>query len=819
MTKTCFHCGLPLPTRVEYHAVIDSVNRAMCCAGCSAVAHAISDAGLSDYYRSRDALPAPAGTVPNFLAELSAYDHTELQDTFVHHGSGQERDAAFLLEGIRCAACVWLIERRLRKLPGVMDVGVNHATQRMRVQWNAEFIKLSAILSAVAEIGYRASPYDPEKAERARRAERRQLLKQLAVAGLCMMQVMMFAIPIYLATEGEIAADHRLLMNWASLLLTVPVLVYSARPFFIGAWKNIRNRSLGMDTPVALGIGAGFSASVWSTLMGRGDVYFDSVTMFVFLLLGVRFLERQARSRSDDMFERLARVLPEYCQRFDDYPASRDTQKVSSERLRIGDNLLIGSGERIPADGVVLEGSGENDESLISGESRPVPKSVAAHVIAGAVNLGSPLIIRATAVGAQNTVGKIARLVDRALGEKPAIARLADRAANWFVLGLLAVTIAAAAYWGLNAPERTLPVVIGLLLITCPCALGLAVPTVVTVATHRLVQIGLLPTRGHAIEAMSQVTDVIFDKTGTLTRGAPTLMQVTLLGSQSEAQVIAIAAALEASSSHPLGKALRAATSERGAATELTTRPGSGIQGKVENITYRIGTLDFVRGIAGQPPVEPHAAASTTLVALGSEHGWLAFFHLTDALRPESRAVIGQLQAMGKTVHILSGDSPGMVTHIAIEAGLSHGRGGATPQQKLAYIHALQAQGAVVAMIGDGVNDAPSLGGAQVSIAMGSGADLAQTTADMVLLSSDLNVIPAALRIAKAASQIMRQNLAWASVYNLVAIPLAAFGLVTPLVAAIGMSVSSLVVVANALRMASRPTATRRSHPSPAFST
>jgi len=800
---TCFHCGLPLPVNVEYHVHVDNAERSMCCAGCMSVAQTIVDAGLSDYYNNRSALPSPADNVPDFIAEARIYNLPDLQTEFVHRDANI-LDASLLLEDVRCSACLWLIEQRLRQLPGMHEVSPNYSARRVRVRWREGVTKLSDVIAAIGHLGYRASPFDPEKAEATRRAERREAIKRLAIAALCMMQVMMFAVPAYLAKPDEITMDQSQLMRWASLLLTIPVLLYSGREFFIGAWRSLSNCRAGIDVPVALGIGVAFTVSVWNTWAGSGDVYFDSATMFVFLLLLSRFLEQQARSRSGDVLERLTRILPKHCQRFNDYPASHVANAIASTQLHVGDYLLIGSGEHMPVDGVVIEGTGENDESLISGESRPINKSPGSAVIAGAVNLGNPLIVRATAVGTQNTVAQIARLVDRALSEKPRIARLADQAAAWFLWVLFVVAAAVTVNWSIHPSSgKLVPIIIALLVITCPCALSLAVPAVLSAATHRLAGFGLLPTRSHAIEALSKVTDVVFDKTGTLTRGMPTLVQVTLLGKQSESEVIAIAAALEASSQHPLGKALRSATKISLTATALTTKSGAGIEGKIDGVLYRIGTLQFVRGITHtQPLIEPQTAASSTLVALGNEHGWLAFFHFTDSLRPESRSVVEQLARMGKTVHLLSGDSPGMAAHIAIEAGIMHGRGAATPEQKLNYIHALQSNGAVIAMIGDGINDAPSLAVSQVSIAMGDGTDVAQTAADMVLLSGNLNVIPQALHTANVARRIIRQNLAWAVAYNLVAIPLAAFGAVTPLAAAIGMSVSSLIVVFNALRVA-----------------
>ncbi|MES2352994.1 MAG: heavy metal translocating P-type ATPase [Pseudomonadota bacterium] len=802
-SEACFHCGLPLPTKIDYRVTIEGKERPMCCPGCAAVAETIIGAGLTDYYRDRETFsPKPDEELVGLPNELAAYDLPELQNTFVHR-TENTAEAALMLEGIRCAACVWLIERHLKQLPGALEANINYATRRMRIRWDTEQIKLSRILEAIAKIGYRASPFDPAKAETARRLERRQAIKRLALAALGMMQVMMLAVPVYLAPDGDIEPDHLQLLHWASLLITAPVLLISAREFFVGAWRGIVNRRLGMDVPIALGISAAFAASTWNTITARGEVFFDSATMFVFLLLTARFLEQEARARSGDALERLTGVLPEHCQRFDEYPTSRSTHTVASAWLNNGDYLFIGTGERFPADGIVVEGTSETDESLVTGESRPVAKHEDDEIIAGSINVGSPLVIRATAVGMQNTVAQITRLLDRALGEKPQIAQLADRAASWFVIGLLIVTAFTAIYWWQTDPARMLPIVIALLVITCPCALGLATPAALTTAAHRLVRMGLLPSRGHAIETLAQVTDIVFDKTGTLTLGTPAIAQVTLLGKVNEAEVIAIASGLEASSKHPLGKTLRAAAAQPREAIELTTYPGAGIQGTIDKTIYRIGTLAFVRDlVCTDPPAEPQTDASCTVVALGNEQGWLAFFHFTDMLRPESREVVAALQAMNKTVHILSGDSPGMVSHIAAEAGITHNNGGATPEQKLDYIRALQAKGAVVAMVGDGINDAPSLGGAEVSIAMGSGTDIAQSAADMVLISGNLGIIPPALKVAKTTRSVIRQNLRWALAYNLVAIPLAALGLVTPWVASVGMSLSSLIVVANALRLA-----------------
>jgi Cu2+-exporting ATPase len=803
-TGNCFHCGLSLPAQGEYRVRIEGVDRPMCCAGCSAVAETIVSSGLSEYYRARKVLPKRADPPPTYLPDLAAYDLPNLGYARTPADGRGLNEATLSIEGIRCAACAWLNERHVAQLPGVADVSVNYATHRMRVRWDAGRIALSCILKSISDLGYRARPFDPARHAEAAATTRRSSLKRLAIAGLGMMQVMMFSVPIYIAGEGDIAPDQLRLMLWASFIITLPVLIYSGAEFFTASWRGVRHGRLTMDVPVALGLTTAFMASTWATVVGRGDVYFDSVTMFVFLLLGARFLEQELRFKAGNAVDQITSTLPASAQRLVDFPYSRNVERVALASISAGDCLLVPAGMCIPADGAVIEGISTIDESLVTGESRPVTKRAGDALIAGTVNQVSPLIIRSTRVGADSTVAHIARLVERALAEKPAVARLADRAAGWFVVTLLTLTLATIAFWWNVAPERLLPITIALLVITCPCALGLAAPAALTAGTYRLTRLGLLPTRGHAMETLTKVTDVVIDKTGTLTVGRPQLIQVRQLSDMSESQAINIAAALEAASEHPLGKALFALPHEPLLACNITNHPGGGIEGMVEGRSYRIGSVGFVSGLAGPPPrfrVEP----GKTTVALGCAAGWSAAFVFADALRADARDAIARLHALGKQVHLLSGDSPEVTARVAAQAEIARSRGGVSPAQKLDYVQNLQRGGAVVAMVGDGVNDAPGLGGAQVSIAMGSGTDVAQSAADFVLLSGNLGAIPRGIAIARSARRIMSQNLAWAAAYNLVAVPLAALGLVTPWVAAIGMASSSLIVVLNALRLAPLP--------------
>jgi len=453
-----------------------------------------------------------------------------------------------------------------------------------------------------------------------------------------------------------------------------------------------------------------------------------------------------------------------------------------------------------------VEGVSEADESVMTGESRPIAKRQDDRLISGAINLTSPLVLRAEKVGGDTTVAHISRLMERALAQKPAAAAMADRAAGWFVAALLVTTLGALIYWLSAAPERAVPVAIALLVITCPCAISLAAPAALTAAGYRLASTGLVPARAQCIEKLADVTDVVLDKTGTLTEGRPALTHVLLLSDTTEASALAIAAALERGTEHPVGRALLQVSREHVIATELVNRPGAGIEGRIAGTIYRIGTPQFVGAIAGamRPAAQATTEKSGTVVALGSSSGWIALLRFADTLRPEAKAAIRRMRAEGCRVHLLSGDSVAATTAIADRVGIANCSGEASPAQKVDYVRTLQQSGAVVAMIGDGVNDAPSLAVADASIAMGSGTDVAQSAADLLLLSRNLTAIPEALRTARRAKRIMRENFAWAALYNLIAIPLAAAGCVSPWVAAIGMSVSSLIVVANAARLVPR---------------
>ncbi|MCL2346140.1 MAG: heavy metal translocating P-type ATPase [Desulfobulbus sp.] len=801
---SCYHCGLPVPDDVDLAVDIGGQRRAMCCYGCQAVAQAIVDNGLEDYYRSRDALPeSPREAKPAILDQLALFDHADFQKNFVKELGAGEREASLLLEGITCSACIWLNERHLGKLSGVTAVDINYATRRARVRWDETKIKLSDILAAVAAIGYRAYPYDAAKSEELSRKERRDALWRLWVAGFGMMQVMMYAFPMYIA-HGDMTADIENLMRWASLVLTLPVIFYSAAPFFRNAWRDLKLRRVGMDVPVALGVGAAFIASVWATLTQAGEIYFDSVAMFVFFLLGGRYLEMTARQKALGVTEALAKLLPAFAQKLPNFPAERTAEQRMVADLRPGDYVWVRPGDVIPADGRVVEGRSCADESLLTGESKPVAKTPGDAVTGGSLNAESPLVVQIEQVGEGTRLSAIVSLMERAALEKPRIVEMADRIASWFVAVLLAVAVLVAVGWYWIDPGKALWITVSVLVVTCPCALSLATPVALTVSAGALARDGLLVTRGHAIETLARATHFVFDKTGTLTTGHMRLLEAEVFGDLSRAEALAIAAALERHSEHPVANALRrAAGDEWPNVVDAQAEPGQGIEAHVNDRRYRIGRPDYALPAGGERPplLAEWLDSGDTIVVLGDETGCLALFRIGDEIRPEAAALVADLRRAGRQVVLLTGDAVAVAERVARQLGIDDVRASVTPQGKHDAVTALQAAGAVVAMVGDGVNDAPVLAQAQVSVAMGGGAQLARTQSDFVLLSENLEHLRRGLRRALKTLVVIRQNLGWSFAYNVVALPLAIAGYVTPWMAGIGMSASSLLVVLNSLRI------------------
>jgi Cu2+-exporting ATPase len=809
----CYHCGLPVPAGADFSVEFDHARRPLCCAGCQAVATAIIDNGLADYYRHRDALPnSPREAIPAALEDLRLFDHAAVQKSLVRALGEHEREVSLMLEGITCAACIWLNEQHLAKLPGVLAVSINYSTRRARVQWDSRRIALSDILAAVAAIGYRAHPYDQSRHEALAQKERRDALWRLFVAGFGAMQVMMYAYPAYIARDGDLAPDLKQLMDWASLVLTLPVMGYSALPFFRNALRDLRLRRLGMDVPVALGLAAAFFASVWATVTATGEVYFDSVSMFVFLLLGGRYLEMRARQKAVAIGEAIARLVPALATRLPAWPATREPETVAAAELAAGDAVLVKAGETVPADGVLVDGASSFDESLLTGESLPRLRAVGDPLTAGTHNVEAPVVLAVERAGDETRLATNVRLMERAASERPAIVALADRVAGWFVLALLIVAATVYYAWFGVDPERALWITVSVLVATCPCALSLATPVTLTVANGTLALQGLIVSRAGAVETLARARRVVFDKTGTLTTGRLRLAAVQLFGGETEHECLRLAAVLESVSEHPLARALRNAATERGIVAEglpeaVLLAPGQGIEATVDGRRLRIGRPDYVARIDRHklPPAAGEGGSDgRTRVALGDEEGPLALFSLSDELRPGARTMVERLKAQGCRLSVLSGDNAFAVEAVAEALGIDEWHAGCLPADKLDQVRRRQQAGEVVAMVGDGINDAPVLAQAQVSVAMGEGAQLAKVQADCILVGGDLLALAAGFETARRTRRIIRQNLAWAMAYNALVVPFAALGWVTPWMAGIGMSGSSLLVVGNALRVARR---------------
>jgi Cu2+-exporting ATPase len=777
----------------------------MCCHGCQAVAQAIVDSGNADFYRHRTAnSPTGQALLPDFIRQTRVYDHPEIQKTFVRTRGEHRREAALILEGIVCAACVWLNERHVAQLPGVLDVQVNYATHRARVSWDETQIKLSDILQAIHHIGYTAHPYDPQQQQQAFERERRNQLRRIGVAGVLGMQVMVLSIALYAGGWSGMDAGFKVFFRWVGLLLTTPVLLYSGAPFFRGAWRDLRNRSVGMDVPVALGILVAYGGSLHASWTGQGEVYYDSVVMFIFFLLSSRYFELMARKRGAETLEQLSHALPAMTTRITTTDAGERQESIPITELQAGDTVLVRPGETIPADGSITAGESSVTEALLTGESTPIHKGPGTRLIGGSINIESPLTLRVEQVGLDTVVAEIVRLLEQAQHEKPALTRLADRVASWFVGAVLVVAAAVGVYWWQQAPDSWLPILVSVLVVTCPCALSLATPTAISAATGSLLGYGLLTTRNRSLETLARCSHIVFDKTGTLTLGTPVVTRIMCLSHLDERTVLGIAAALEQQSEHPVGKAMvtAAAGSKSFVASDFRNVPGAGISARIQGRPWFIGNAEFIAAHTdAATDVVPADTGDGSRVLLADADQLHALFILRDTMRKETPGVVRALQRDGKQVLLVSGDHPAATQQLAAEAGIDVAYGGMTPADKLQQVQSLQQQGAVVAMVGDGINDAPVLAAANVSIVMRDAAGISQASADMVLLSNHLGALHSGILLARRTLRIIKQNLAWAVGYNLIALPAAALGHVAPWMAAIGMSSSSLLVVLNALRL------------------
>ncbi|MFT6266974.1 MAG: Cu2+-exporting ATPase [Oleiphilaceae bacterium] len=804
MPDSCYHCEEIIPPGFNAVLTISNQQQAFCCYGCLAIAETIVSGGLENFYLHRThASEKPDPLNQSQQDEIYLYDDKALQEDFVTVTNGIS-ETHLSIGGITCAACIWLIERESNNIIGIDRLTINHTSHRAILTWNDDVCSLSTVLLKIRKLGYKASPYQDDLAKRQAQLEKRTSIFRIAVAGIATMQNMMFSLPLYLGNADSIDPEFIALFRWVSLIMCTPVVFFSALPFLKAALRDIQTRHLTMDLPVSIAILAAYAASSYITLFSssnlESDVYFDSVAMFTFFLLLGRFFEMQTRHKhlnSDADFNQLL-------------PATARVKTTEGEiskpahKIEIGDVLIIHQGQVAPADGIIIEGQSHFDESALTGEFLPIHKSIGHVVNGGTANVENTVLITTTATPKYSRVAAIIRMLDQAQHEKPLTVQLADIVASYFVAFVLLAASVAGVFWYFIEPEAVFPIVLSILVVTCPCALSLATPTAMTSVNTYLRSKGLLMVKGHTLEAMNSITDIIFDKTGTLTEGKLQLSNTTIYNGISESKAKIVAAALEHHSRHPIANAFKSYFNEK--ADQVETTLGYGLQGSFNGKTYRLGNIAFALNNAS-PRDKIHASSDVhiflSMLSDDQQYQLLAQFELSDTLRAESIDCVEVFQAQGFQVHILSGDHLNSVQHIAHLLGINHIKAAQSPEQKLNYVRKLQQEGKEVAMVGDGINDLPVLSGAKLSIAMGGASDITKLNSDAVLLNSHMSVLNLAFQSANRARKIIKQNMAWAIGYNLLMLPLAAMGLVPPYFAALGMSLSSLVVVFNSLRLKS----------------
>ncbi|MEW5756266.1 MAG: heavy metal translocating P-type ATPase [Pseudomonadota bacterium] len=804
----CFHCGLAIPPGQRQELTIQGAARAFCCSGCATVCQAIHDSGLEGFYRKvRIAELAPP---PEVTEDLAQYDLPDIQAEFVTR-QGDLREAMLLVEGVHCAACVWLIEHALRPLEGVLIAEVNLAHHRLRLRWDSRRIQLSHILKRLHAIGYAAVPYDPERAEGAAARQSKSLLYRMAFAGFGAMNMMWISISIYAADLSASGMDmeHRAFLHGVALLLATPVLLYSGWPFMSAAARGLLHRQMTMDLPITIGVLATYAYSVYGTLTGIADVYFDVVVTFLFIILVGRYLESLSRRNASSATARLMELQPRSAL----LQTGEGERLVSVRSLAVGDRVLIRPGEKVPVDGRVIEGSSQIDESMLTGESLPVDKDIGAKVVAGTVNGHGALVVEVEQLGQETALAKIIHLVEVAQGTRAPIQRLTDRVVPWFVLATLSLAALTFLYW-INALDfdTALMAAVSVLIITCPCAFGMSTPMSIVVGVGHGARNGVLVRNGAALEALSGVNHIVFDKTGTLTEGRMSVVRCEVLPGEERESVLAWCAALEARSEHTIAKAIVRYVDEQGIdyrgrdVRGFENIPGRGVQAQIDGITVRAASALWLRELALDAPeslqslqrgIEQAMGVAVYLVVAERVIGVIA---VQDQVRAKAKEVIAALRQRGIGVTMLTGDSRVAAERVAQELGADiEVIAEVLPQDKDKVIAKLQAQGKKVAMVGDGVNDAPALVRADVGIAMGSGTDVSLDSADLILMSNALDRIPFAVELAGHTMRTIRQNIAISLGYNVILVPTAMGASLTPVFASIAMPISSLLVIGNAI--------------------
>jgi Cu2+-exporting ATPase len=813
----CFHCGLPNTEGNAFPAVIQFITHHMCCPGCQAVSQAIVSNGLESYYEFRTE-PATRGdaALDNTMAKLAVYDEPALQEEFVFD-EGKYKSIQLTVEGITCAACGWLIEKQLAKLVGVRQASVNVSSRRAMISWDDDHVKLSGILSRLKTIGYESLPFQPDLHEASYKKEQKAYIKKLGLAGIMTMQVMMLAMGQYFDVLGSLEDETISFFNAVSLLLTTPVVLYSGSIFYLSAFKSLMARTVNMDVPVTLAIVATYIAGVMAVNKNTGEVYFESICMFVFFLLIGRYLEHRSRHKASLISANMLKLIPVTAQK----KTPQGFVSVLAKQLVKNDIVLVKAGETVPVDGQIIEGKSCFDESMLTGEFEPVIKTSGQRIYAGSLNQQGSIVMQVEASIKHAMMNQILRLQEMAMANKPKVAATADKLSRYFVIVVLVVSALTYTYWSIQGNSHAFWITISVLIATCPCALSLATPSALTCAMAKLNNMGILLKRADALEQLTETTDIVFDKTGTLTCGEFSISRkwinpdcqahFAISKQDAEPYIMALTHCIESRSEHPIAKAFeRYIHNQNNAQNKIkfssadfpiakyTVKIGEGVSATINKSDYQLGSQAMILPLLKVDSNTTHTIEGAN-VLLSSDNLLLAAFWLTDTVHHDANYIVHQLSNHELTV--LSGDTQKNVDNIATELGIVNAVGNSTPKAKLDYIANLQANNKRVVMLGDGINDAPVLAVADVSIAVGNASDLAKNAADIVLLNPKLQSVVDVLIMAKRTKNKIKQNIAWSVGYNLTVLPFAVVGWLTPWQAALGMSLSSIIVVYNSTRL------------------
>lgn len=786
--EQCYHCGLPLIKGQLWSTVVLGQERQMCCPGCQAVSHSIVENGLEDYYRFRTAFADKGDELLDKTIEaLDAFDHPDIQKEFVVE-DGTEKHIQVTIEGISCAACGWIIEKQLLKLSGIQRVAVNVSARRATIAWQESQIKLSQIIGQLEKIGYHSLPFQPDQHEASFQKENHNFLKRIGLAGLMSMQVMMLAIGLYFGIFGSIDESTKHYLHWVSLVLSTPVVFYSGFEFYRSAFNALKVRSINMDFSVTLAVLGTYLASVWATVTKSGEIYFESVCMFIFLLLISRYIEHRARYKASQISANMLKYIPLTATLLE----NGKPQTVLAKHLVAEQIILIKPGETLPVDGEILDGDSHIDESMLTGESERIHKHIGDGVYGGTINTEGTLKIKVTSEFKNALVNQILRLQELALATKPKAAIYADKASRYFILIVLFITAVSYLVWLNLDPSRAFWIAIAILVATCPCALSLATPSALTSAMAKLNEYGLLLKRADVLDQVPEIDTIVFDKTGTLTQGEYSIAEMKLFNQFSKQQALSFAASLEAYSEHPIAKAFESDT--KFAMQNVVSESGLGVRGFLASDELRIGKVTFLT-----PSSEVDELIDSSAIYLQQNDQLVASFVLNDTIRADASSLVAAHQ--DKDVVMLSGDAKENAVRVAKQVGIENIHFRQTPQQKLAFVQQKQSEGKNVMVVGDGINDAPVMAAANVSVAVGNAADMSKRSADIILLNQKIGHIQHVFTMATKVRRKVKQNMAWALGYNLLILPLAIAGYLTPWMAVIGMSLSSIIVVVNSVRL------------------